>query len=46
MSCWWRDGTNGGGHEVEEGGKGAMEGERASSSAMGMDEGGGARQGV
>ena len=40
------DRTNGGGHEVEEGGKGVVEGEGASSSEMGMDEGGGARQGV
>ena len=40
------DRTNSGGHKVAEGGKGAMEGKGASSSEMGMDEGGRARQGV
>ena len=40
------DRTNGGGHKVEEGGKGAVESKGASGSEMGMDEGGGARHGV
>ena len=40
------DRTNSGGHRVEEGGQGAMEGEGASNSEKGMEQGLGARQGV
>ena len=39
-------GANSGRHRVEEGSKGAVEGEGASNSEMGMDEGHGKRRGV
>ena len=42
----WTGSTNSGGHRVEEGSQGAMEGEGASNNVTGLEQGHGAQQGV